>query len=140
MPGISIPVSDLLKGQLHPTGWKKGEIVWVSQKESKDKQSMNYEWGFEYEENGEKREINNRFNSKAPGFFSPFLAAIANLSLKGFAAEMAKKGDTVNFDWTNENFKGKKLQVKIENKPRNDNGQLKSEITDYAPYDYKVPF
>lgn len=140
MPSISMPVSDLLKGQLHTSGWKKGEVTFVTSKESKDKQSMNYEFGFKYAENNEEREITGRFNSKALGFMTPFLAAIANLSVKDFAAEMAKKGDTVKFDWEPSSFGGKKLQVKIENKPRQDNGQLKSEITDYAPFDYKVPF
>lgn len=138
---ISLPVSELLKGQLHPTGYHKGTITYVTQKQSKDKQSMNYEAGFEYNVTpDEKREIGLRFNSKALGFMSPFLAAVAGLSLKEFAAEMAKKGDSVNFEWTPENFGGKKLQCKIENKPRNDNGQLKSEVTDYLPFDSVVPF
>lgn len=141
MSQISMPVADLLKGQLHVTGWKKGKIVWVAEKESKDKQSRNYTYGFEYTEaNGDKREISALFNSKALGFMTPFLAAIANMSVIDFAKAMEAKGSTFTFEWNDVNFKDKELQVKIENKPRNDNGQLKSEITDYAPINFTVPF
>lgn len=142
MPGaISIPVNDLLKGQLHAEGWYDGKITYVTEKESKDKQSMNYEAGFEYATaTGDTREIGLRFNSKAMGFMSPFLAALAGMSLKDFAKAMAAKGTEVTFEWTPENLTNKKLQCKIKNNPRNDNGQLKSEVVDYAPFGTKAPF
>lgn len=141
---ISIPKEDLLKGQLHPNGWKKGVIIDVSTKQSKDKQSLNYNYVIKYETGSkvpgdETREIKSQFNSKAMGFMTDFLAAIDGKSKKDFIeAQKATPGDTVDFEW--ESLKGRKLQFKIEDKPREDNGQLVSKITDFAPYDYQVPF
>lgn len=132
---------DLLKGQLHDTGWQKGEITFATAKQSKDKGSMNYEYGLKYSTtSGNEREIKSQFNSKAIGFMKPFLAALASLSVKDFetkAIEQVRAGKEVGIDW-DEKLIGQKLQFKIENKPREDNGQLTSKVTEFAPYDLKV--
>lgn len=143
MGRISIPVDDLLRGQLHPEGIFKGEIVWATEKLASGGDSKNYEYSIQYSETADgrkvdQRDIVSRFNSKAMGYMNPFLAALAGKSIKDFAAEQKAKGPTIDFEW--ESVKGSKLQFKIETKPRNDNGQLKSEITAFYPYDYKVPF
>jgi hypothetical protein len=144
---INITAEDLLKGQLHPEGWFKGEIVWASAKKSKDQGSMNYEYGIKYATGSklpgqEEREIKSQFNSKAIGFMKPFLAAIAGVSVKEFeqkGLEQIQAGKDLGIEWGPE-LQGQKIQFKIENKPREDNGQLTSKITEFAPFDYKVPF
>jgi hypothetical protein len=141
---IEIRTDDLLKGQLHQEGWYKGEITRAEEKLSNAKDSTNFTLSLKYSETADgkpvfEREIEDRFNSKAMGFMSPLIAALAGKSLGEFAKEQKEKGkDTVEFEWSA--IKGQKVQFRIQSKPRNDNGQLKSEVTDYAPYDMKVPF
>lgn len=141
---IQIPVDDLLKGQLHRPGWYKGKFVTAAEKLSKDGQSVNYEYSIKYSLDAEdkpvpERTIDGRFNSKAMGYMYPAIAAIAGMTLADFAAAAKKQGGTLTLEWADIAL-NKDIQFKIENKPRNDNGQLKSEITDWAPYGYKVPF
>lgn len=141
---IDLSLKDLLAGQLHEEGYFKGEISSATAKPSKDKESMNYEYTISYETGSkqpgmETREITDRFNSKAPGFMRPFLAALAGMTENEFIEDRKKAGSGARFQW--EDIKGKKLQFRIQNKPREDKPtQLKSEVTEYYPYDYKVPF
>jgi len=144
MPKITITPEDLLKGQLHEPGWFKGEIAWASAKTSSKKDSMNYEFGVTYETGDkrpgyESREIKSQFNSKAIGFMIPFLAALSGMPEKEFRQKALNENKEIDIIW-DDSLKGQKLQFQIENKPREDNGQLTSKITNYAPFDYKVPF
>jgi len=144
MPKITITPEDLLKGQLHEPGWFKGEIVFATAKPSKDKQSMNYEYGLSYDTGDkrpgyEKREITSRFNSQAVGFMIPFLAALSGLPEKEFRQKALQENKEIDIIW-DDSLKGQKIQFEIKNVPRNDNGQLKSDVVHFAPYDYKVPF
>jgi hypothetical protein len=143
MPIISLTPADLLKGQLHVDGWYKGEVVESSTKPSNDKQSLNYTFVIKYATGSpvsglEEREIKSQFNSKAMGFATPFFAALAGKTTKEFIDEYVSQKKEVKIEW--EAIKGAKLQFKIENKPREDNGQLTSKVIDFAPYDYKIPF
>jgi hypothetical protein len=147
MGRITFSAEDLLKGQLHKEGWYRGEIAWATAKPSKDKQSQNYEYGLKYETGSnlpgqETREIKSQFNSKAIGFMKPFLAALGGMTEEEFtkkALDETAKGKEVGIDWGPE-LQGQKIQFRIQNLPREDNGQLTSKVTEFVPYDFKVPF
>src|SRR6266850_1964211 len=139
MPKIQLTPEDFLKGELHATGWYKGEIAWATSKLSSKKDSMNYEYGLSYDtgdkrQGYEKREIKSQFNSKAIGFMIPFAASLANMSEKEFREKVLSEQTTIDLQW-DDTLKGRKIQFEIKNLPREDNGQLTSKITNFAPFD-----
>lgn len=136
MGKITLTPDDMAKGMLFPEEWFKAEVVEAVQKISKAGDSINYTATFQLEGFGDgTSKIERLFNSKGIGYMKPFLAALKNQPLAQFIEEN-KKG--IDFNW--EDVVGGKLQIKIKSKRREDNGELKSEVADFAPYDYKVPF
>ncbi len=134
MPKIQLTPDDMAKGVPITEGWYKAEIVEAIAKPSKDKGSINYVATCRLENYGDGNQtIEARFNSKAMGFVKPFLAALANKTLAQFIQD--NKGG-VDFEFSD--VKGGKLQVKVGNKIFED--RQVSEVKDYAPYNYSVPF
>ncbi len=134
MPRIQLTPDDMSKGIPIAAGWYKAEVMDAIAKPSKDKQSINYVATVRLEnyQDGQQT-IDARFNSKAMGFIKPFLAALKQQTLAEFILEN-KAG--IDFDF--ESVKGGKLQVKVDNKMFED--RQVSEVKDYAPYNYSVPF
>ena len=124
---------DMLKGLPFVNGWYKAEVVDATVKPSKDNGSINYVATCKVSTKEGERTIDARFNSKAIGFMKPYLAALEGLSMNEFV-EKHKSGLDFEFEAT----KGGKLQIKIENKLF-ENRQV-SEVNDFAPFDYNVPF
>lgn len=136
MGKINLTPDDMRKGMLYPEEWFKAEVVEAVQKVSKAGDSINYTATFRLENYSDgTHKVDRLFNSKGIGYMKPYLAALQNKPLAVFIEEN-KSG--IEFQW--EDTVGGKLQIKIASKRRDDNGELKSEVVDFAPYDYKIPF
>ena len=131
---INLSKADLQKGQIITPGWYKCEIIDFVSKPSKDQQSVNYTPHFKLETPNEEVIDNHNFNSKAPGFMTDFLAAMAGKTRKEFLDSLASDGVKVDTD----SYKGKKLQIKVKNAVFE--GRMKNELEGFLPYGAEVPF
>lgn len=130
MPVLNLTVADMLKGSPITPGWYKCAVSKVEVKPSKDGGSLNFITTFKLEDkNG--TEIENFFNSKAPGMMTPFIAASTNKTMQ----EMVDGGALqVNTD----DWMSYKLQVQVKNEPWE--GRLTNKIGGYLAYNATIPF
>ncbi len=138
MGKIQLTPEDLMKGELLKNGWFKASITNVGIKPSKDGESVNYTFTFALENDPDGRSIDHLFNSKGIGFMKPFLAAISGKTIKDFIEEHKTKG--VEFD--PEGCVKAKLQIKIADQiwevAKGGDGQPRSKVADFAPYNTQV--
>lgn len=130
---LTISKGDLAKSIPLPGGWQKFEILSFTPKPSKDGGSVNYNYELKLEGDEMNRIVIHNFNSKAMGFFAPFIAALTNKTIGEILASI--KTDSLEFDA--EAPIGKKIHGKVEIELYQ--GDPKTKIKDWAPYD-KVPF
>lgn len=131
---LTVSKGDLAKGIPLPIDWQKFVLKNARGEASKDSQSVNYCVDMYLENDPNERYIVHRFNSKAMGFIAPFIAALAGKPIAAVLAEI--KTDSLQFDF--ESINDKKIQGKV--KHGQWEGRVKSEITDFLPYDMAVPF
>lgn len=130
---IKLTKADLLKGQPIPPKWYDAEITKAEHKASKDGTSLNYVYTFKIADANDA-EIDNYFNSKAPGMMAPFIAALQKKTL----AEVIEGMESGVLDFDTEMPVGKKLKIEVVNEPYE--GRLTNKIKAFLPEGAAVPF
>lgn len=130
---LKLTQADLMKGQPIMPRWYEAEVTKVEHKTSKDGASLNYIYTFRVPA-AKNAEIDNYFNSKAPGMMAPFIAAVQKKTLAEIIVGM--EGGTLDFD--TESLVGKKLQIEVKNESYE--GRLTNKISAFLPEGAQTPF
>lgn len=116
---LKISKQDILRQLPVNPGWYKGTVKSIELKQSKAKDSYNYETTITLDADG--REVVTNFNTKAIGMAIPFLEAILN--------DKIPPDQDIEFD--TEKIVGKRLQVKMEHDTYE--GRIISKVTEFLP-------
>lgn len=115
---INISAADLMKNELTKPDWYLATIRGLESGKTTDGTSINYVFKVVLEATG--KEMDARFNSKALGFFEPFIEAVTG--------EKTDRTKPIRLD--SDDYIGKKLKVKVINDTYN--GRLVDKVDGYA--------